>query len=69
VGLGTFYHVGSAFLKFATVAFIGALMQRLRIIAVIAGRWLAILRTANLAAGRGCQFGYNCAHSHERSAG
>jgi hypothetical protein len=56
-------------LKFATVAFIGALMQRLRIIAVIAGRWLAILRTANLAAGRGCQFGYNCAHSHERSAG
>src|SRR5271166_3672214 len=34
------------FLKFATVAFIGAPMQRLRIIAVIAGRWLAIMRTS-----------------------
>jgi hypothetical protein len=34
------------FLKFATVAFIGAPMQPLRIIAVIAARWLAIMRTS-----------------------
>jgi hypothetical protein len=45
VGLGTFYHVGSAFLKFATVAFIGAPMQRLRIIC--RDRWKMTRNFAN----------------------
>lgn len=44
--LGTFYFVVSALLEIRTVAFIGAPMQRLRIIAVIGGRWLAIMRTS-----------------------